>query len=276
MSLSHKRANDSPDMPSKRVRHSNSRVSKVSNDYGLTDSERAFIARKDGFFQQYVERLNHDSKAKAASTDEDDVQGLVAIANEYRRIFRDIENLYRRRCGRVLAMGSDDTNQLGVAVNDDDDKELEYPPTMTNTVFNDAIQVAAGGTHSVCLCQNGAVYTWGSNDDFALGRDVNQEVEQKPITNFPKEAQGQIVQVGAGDMHSIFLSIDGKVYVCGTYKDMDSGTFPNLLPGQQLKKGMKQKYPILVPFPKKVRRIETGGAYNAAILEDDTLWTWGK
>lgn len=31
------------------------------------------------------------------------------------------------------------------------------------------LQVACGGAHTVALCDNGDVYTWGSNDEMQLG-----------------------------------------------------------------------------------------------------------
>jgi regulator of chromosome condensation len=79
------------------------------------------------------------------------------------------------------------------------------------------IQVAAGGMHTVVLSEDGRVFTFGVNDDMALGRITTEEEEQFD----PKEVDltpNKIVQISAGDSHSVALTDDGRVFFWGTVK----------------------------------------------------------
>lgn len=179
--------------------------------------------------------------------------------------------MYHQPTGRVLAMGNDDCNALGIAESDDDDKLVEYPPTFTRNIPSKITHVAAGGTHSAALSEEGIVYTFGNNDDFALGRDVApSELHLAGPVDLP-----EVMAIGAGDNHTLYLTVDGTVYMSGMYKDMDSGKFANVKPGEKLKKDLAQKDPVPIPFPQPVYKIAAGHSANAAILRDGSLYTWG-
>lgn len=62
-------------------------------------------------------------------------------------------------------------------------------------------KLVCGGLHTVALASSGAVYTWGCNDDGALGRIGN---EDKPmhVDNLPIRC----TDIVAGDCHSIFYN----------------------------------------------------------------------
>ena len=100
------------------------------------------------------------------------------------------------------------------------------------------VQVACGGMHSLVLTKDGKVYSWGVNDQGALGRDTQWEApvkdadasdsEDEDTTVNPKEStpglvEGfpnkiNIVQVAAGDSISVALTEDGYVYAWGTFR----------------------------------------------------------
>jgi alpha-tubulin suppressor-like RCC1 family protein len=77
------------------------------------------------------------------------------------------------------------------------------------------------------------VYTWGVNDNFALGRKVEENEEhlvkkmEAPAAT-DSEARNRldpgfmrnVMQVRMGDSHTLVLTIDGKVYSTGIYKDV--------------------------------------------------------
>jgi len=70
--------------------------------------------------------------------------------------------------------------------------------------------------HTVVLDEDGKVWTFGVNDDQALGRVTKEEEDgfEPGIVNLPKN----IVQISAGDSHSAALTEDGEVYAWGTFK----------------------------------------------------------
>ena len=103
------------------------------------------------------------------------------------------------------------------------------------------VQIAAGGMHSVALTHDSKIYTWGVNDQGALGRDtkstagmviVEEEGDDRedlndlnPLETNPRAAvmdnvpEGTVfVQVAAGDSITLALTDDGFVYGCGTFR----------------------------------------------------------
>ena len=239
-----------------------------------------FESNKLSLWQQHVEHLNEDTKRKVLDCS-NSVDTFFTVC-KHLRVQKDIDDLYHRTPGEVVAMGNDDCLQLGVSpqiINEDEEKPTEYKPTLARHMPSNVIQVAAGGLHSAALTNDGKVYTWGCNDDYALGREVTDEnlhlAMQMPQTSFLPEDQGEIVAIDAGDSHTLFLSLNGNVYQTGMYKDMDSGKFRDLPPGETNPKGIN-KVPVKVDMPQKVRAIAAGFSWNAAILADNSIVTWGK
>jgi alpha-tubulin suppressor-like RCC1 family protein len=74
-------------------------------------------------------------------------------------------------------------------------------------------KLICGGQHTIALASSGAVFTWGSNDEGALGRNG---LEDKPLL---VQLPIRITDVAAGGSHSIFLnSEENKVFMCGIYR----------------------------------------------------------
>ena len=102
------------------------------------------------------------------------------------------------------------------------------------------VAVAIGGMHGLALSHEGKVYSWGVNDQYALGRetkytppmrDVGSDddsdsdgeeplnpLESTPmlITEFPEGTV--ITNIAAGDSISIAVTDTGKVYGWGTFR----------------------------------------------------------
>lgn len=97
-----------------------------------------------------------------------------------------------------------------------------------------ALAVAAGGMHTLCLATNNHLYSWGVNDEAALGRnaggepwskselpDAQKPSDQPHAVTIPVSA-GSMVAVTAGDSHSTALTSRGQVLAWGTFRD-DAG-----------------------------------------------------
>lgn len=112
-------------------------------------------------------------------------------------------------------------------------------------MFLQAVAVAAGGMHTVCLTASGKIFTWGVNDEGALGRYTEGEAwknsgfaKGKPqdsytpgVVNLPADAQ-KIVALSAGDSHTLVLDIKGAIFGWGTFRD-GSGVM-GFAPGQRI------------------------------------------
>ena len=60
------------------------------------------------------------------------------------------------------------------------------------------------------------IYTFGCNDEGALGRDTSEEGSE--CTPGPVELQEKVVQVSAGDSHTAALTDDGRVFIWGSFR----------------------------------------------------------
>ena len=61
------------------------------------------------------------------------------------------------------------------------------------------------------------VYTWGCNDEGALGRKIGEGEEYDPGM-VDKLAHVKVVQVSAGDSHTAVLATNGNVYSWGVFR----------------------------------------------------------
>lgn len=74
-------------------------------------------------------------------------------------------------------------------------------------------KLLCGGMHTVALSSSGIPYSWGCNDDRALGRDGAEE-KVLPVT-----LAIAVDGIAVGDSHSIFYSTkDSVAYMCGLYR----------------------------------------------------------
>lgn len=60
------------------------------------------------------------------------------------------------------------------------------------------------------------IYTFGCNDEGALGRDTSEEGSETE----PGKVQlaEKVIQVSAGDSHTAALTEDGKVFIFGSFR----------------------------------------------------------
>ena len=130
--------------------------------------------------------------------------------------------------GYALTWGQNMTGQLGYSP--DDVSERKKPTKVKGGLEGlDVKQVVAGGMHSAALTADGAVYAWGCNDEFALGRDTKAEaaaldgLDEDAVAARASPVLGldglTIVQLSAGDSHTAALSSCGQVLVAGMFRD---------------------------------------------------------
>uniref|UniRef100_A0A096M791 Regulator of chromosome condensation 1 n=1 Tax=Poecilia formosa TaxID=48698 RepID=A0A096M791_POEFO len=172
---------------------------------------------------------------------------------------------HRSHCkevGQVLVLGQGDVGQLGLGENVTERRKpalLSLPEKM--------VQVVAGGMHTVCLSETGHVYTFGCNDEGALGRDTSEEgseaVPGKVTLN------EKVVQVSAGDSHTAALTEDGSVYICGSFRD-NNGVIGLLEPMKTC------PVPVKIPLTEPVVKIASGIDHIVLLTLDGNLFTSGS
>jgi regulator of chromosome condensation len=228
-----------------------------------------------------------------------------------------LKRLYCKTYGDVAIFGDGDCGQLGCgpAVS-----AARSPRVVAGLRGLEVGAVACGGLHTLVLTDNGEVYSFGCNDEGALGGEMVQDGylpckvgEFVPSASGPnggpsptamtfeqrKKLVGEatIVQLAAGETTSLALSEDGDVYMWGSYRDSEGRKFRHLPPpdDDRTSTGRKdikqleddereewyhpprgnQDWPVHVCLEKKARDISAGEGWAAALLEDESLVTWG-
>lgn len=97
----------------------------------------------------------------------------------------------------------------------------------------------------MCVSSSGTIYSWGVNDEGALGRYTEGEAwknsglaigtpgdSYKPAkVELPADC-GKIIALSAGDSHTMVLDVNGAVFGWGTFRD--SGGVMGFTPGQRM------------------------------------------
>lgn len=75
------------------------------------------------------------------------------------------------------------------------------------------VKIVCGGMHTVALATDGSVYTWGCNDESALGREGPENVPMKVNMPIP------VNDISAGDSHTIaYNTCTNQVFYWGCYR----------------------------------------------------------
>ena len=104
-----------------------------------------------------------------------------------------------------------------------DDAPLEIKKPRKPTIFDigpgfparSIVKIVCGGMHTVALSNTGLVFTWGCNDEGALGRagSENTPLQVDSALNIP------VTGVSAGDSHTIaYNSKTNQVFYWGCYR----------------------------------------------------------
>ncbi|XP_076016985.1 regulator of chromosome condensation [Genypterus blacodes] len=166
-----------------------------------------------------------------------------------------------KETGQVLALGQGDVGQLGLG---EDIMERKKPALVP--LPEGVVQVSAGGMHTVCVSDTGHVYTFGCNDEGALGRDTSESGSETVPGKVPIEEK--VVQVSAGDSHTAALTEEGRVYIWGSFRD-NTGVIGLLEPMK------KCELPVKVPISEPVVKIVSGNDHLVMVTQEGNLYTSG-
>ncbi len=178
------------------------------------------------------------------------------------------------------ALGLGDPEQA-----DDPDTRSQIPrPKQPISGTLKFVQVVCGGMHTVGLTPDGDVYTWGVNDEGALGRKTSgtcweKEPEKNKSDSFvPGQAHlpdgVKAVQVAAGDGFTFAIGTDGCLYGCGHFKD-EVGALSGFTPEVKM-----QGLFTLVWKPEslrdRIKKLACGARHAALLTNRGDVLTWGS
>ena len=128
-----------------------------------------------------------------------------------------------------------------------------------------AALLASGLQHTFAPGPDGSLLAWGGNASGQLG-DGSQDRANAPVKVTAIRGHGKIVQVDAGQSHSLALTSDGSVFAWGHNASGQLGD------GSITDTSMPKKVPSL----QGARAIVAGSSFSLALLEDGSVWAWGN
>jgi len=174
------------------------------------------------------------------------------------------------KSGEVIGWGDNRFFQLGGPTTDFglvDGVKSATPKGDLPPLFFNIKKAAAGGEHSLFL-HNEEIMSFGNNNVGQLGAFTDNLPAQEPIwvVNESGIAVTKIIDIDAGNKHSIALRSDGGILVWG---DNSFGQ----LADDQLPKSL---YPILLTTLNNAEQVAAGDNFNLAVLQDKSLVAWGE
>ena len=136
-------------------------------------------------------------------------------------------------------------------------------PHQSDAVFS-SVGVAAGLAHTLLVTGAGKVVAYGDDSNGQAGYDANL-VGHVPQNGFVVPGLPDVVQVAAGELHSLALDVDGTVWGWGAN---DLGQLGVAGPADH-------PTPVRVPGLTNVASIAAGSKFSLAVRRDGTVWTWG-
>lgn len=143
-------------------------------------------------------------------------------------------------------------------------KNTVTPMSCPGLEFNFISQpVAAGGLHSLFLCNDGIPKATGNNSVGQLGIGTIGAIVVNPTT---VNGLTNVVAVAARDMFSLFLKSDGTVWGAGgnTNGELGIGTITNT------------NVAVQIPNFNNVIKISTGFYHSLFLKSDGTVWACGR
>ena len=135
--------------------------------------------------------------------------------------------------------------------------------TVPVKIMDDVIQVAAGANHTLAIKTDGSLWAWGYNLYGQLGNGESGS-EKKQIS--PVKIMDGVVQVTAGDNHTLAIKTDGSLWGWGynNYGQIGNG-----------ESSWVDFQTVPVKIMDDVVQVAAGRDHSVAISSDNTLYGWG-
>ncbi|KAG0367174.1 regulator of chromosome condensation 1/beta-lactamase-inhibitor protein II [Gamsiella multidivaricata] len=164
--------------------------------------------------------------------------------------------------GEVFVFGTGDCAQLGLG---EDILSRKKPAHLAVLSKHHIVDIAAGGMHNMALSRDGKLWSWGVNDQRALGRSGDE------YTPLPVEGLDdvKIVKVACSDSLTVALTEEGRVYTWGTFRSAEG------ILGHS-KENEVQNLPTIVEGLPSIVDIATGTDHVLALTSAGRIYSWGN
>ncbi|RLJ18471.1 hypothetical protein DJ031_10800 [bacterium endosymbiont of Escarpia laminata] len=165
--------------------------------------------------------------------------------------------------------------------------------------------IVAGDNYSLALGEDGRVYTWGANDRRQLGaswdfittqgcpegrfdlneRELNFSIGRPVLAGFTKskDCDGNIpyplenvVAIAAGDAHSLALQVGGPVTSWGTNTNAHGQLGRDTADELDRLHAVSRFAKPVEKLPDTPIAVSAGTGFSLALLNDGTVWGWGR
>ncbi|XP_058403470.1 E3 ISG15--protein ligase HERC5 [Diceros bicornis minor] len=176
------------------------------------------------------------------------------------------------KLGKKMKIHSMDQGAEHMLILSSDGKLFEYSYSIEHARFQcvlqekNILQITCGDYHSLALSKGGELFSWGQNLYGQLG--VGRTFDSTPTPQIVERLSGvPLVQISAGEAHSMALSMSGNVYSWGRngFGQLGLGHTNN------------QDSPSLVEAlaSQKVEFLACGGSHTAVLTKDGLVFTFG-
>jgi alpha-tubulin suppressor-like RCC1 family protein len=169
--------------------------------------------------------------------------------------------------GNVWAWGANSSGQLGNGTTSPSSTPVEVKNSAGSGPLTNIVAIAAGGSFSMALQSNGAVWTWGYNNDGELGNN-SQTPSSLPVS---PTALSSVSAIAAGSKFALAVK-SGNVWAWGAGSNGQLGDALN----------QNSSIPVtVIESPTAgggtlsgVTAVAAGGVHALA-LASGTVWSWG-
>ena len=129
------------------------------------------------------------------------------------------------------------------------------------------VAVAAGANHTCSINSIGYLYCWGDNESCQLG-DGTDSSKTKPV--WVSQLKEGVKVIAAGSYFNCAVTLSGSAYCWGAN---DNGQLGNGMAGYRYREARAAKVQGLTG---NVRSVTAGEQHACALMEDGTVFCWGK
>jgi alpha-tubulin suppressor-like RCC1 family protein len=164
--------------------------------------------------------------------------------------------------GTVWSFGKNDFGQLGLG----DIQPRDFQSLIPG--LENIVQITAGTNHSLCLDNQGHVWSFGNNNFGQLGLGGNKYIDGSYSNKHPTMIADleNIIQISAGNDHSLCLDTEGKVWSFGG----------NAIGQLGLKTNVDTSTPTMISNLNNIIQISGGGYYSLCLDNQGRVWGFGS
>jgi alpha-tubulin suppressor-like RCC1 family protein len=180
------------------------------------------------------------------------------------------DTLALMECGKVMNISLEEyftTECWGIHVSLNDYSTKEYTENKFYTLDNKIVDISSGVKHTLLLCDNGLVYSFGNNEYGQLGY-YDFEKGSTP-TLIPDLSD--VIQISCGNFYSVVLTKDGLIYSFGNNYKGQLGLCTETHPLYT----SYTTFPVRASELKDIIQIATGNHHTLALRNDGRVYAFG-